>query len=181
MQKIQPMMNEIKKKHKDDKAAQQKAIMEFYKENKINPLSACFPLLIQLPIFFALFTVFRTSLSDGGVVGQLYGFVADPGAISNLFLGLVDLSKPNLVLALLTGAFQFVQSKMMMARSQASGNKTTDMMGKQMLYMFPIISVVISMSLPSGLALYWIVTTLFSIGQQYYIMRSTSEAEAKTV
>ena len=168
LQDLQPKMDEIKRKYKDDKEKQSKELMKFYQENKVNPLASCLPLLIQLPILFALYRAFMAGLTAKGFE-VLYPFVARPETINPMFLGLVDLSQKNLTLAILAGATQFIQSKMLMPKK-----KTKDMAGmmsKQMTYFMPVMTVFIAMSLPAGLALYWLVTTLFAIGQQYFIMK----------
>lgn len=172
LQQLQPQLGALKEKYKDDKQAQTKAIMEFYQQNKVNPFSSCLPLLIQLPILIALYRVMLTGL-NGAVTADLYSFVADPGDINTDFFGLVELSKPNFVFAFLAGAFQFLQSKMMVGKNQAgpATDKTARMMNMQLTYFMPIVTVVIAATLPAGLGLYWIMTTLFAIAQQYYIMR----------
>jgi YidC/Oxa1 family membrane protein insertase len=173
-------MNEIKNKYKDNKEEQTKALMDFYKENKINPLSSCLPMLIQLPIIFALYRVFREGLSEESF-DHLYSFVARPEVIDPNFLGIVNMSEANVVLAVLAGALQFVQAKMLMPKikknQQGKGmmGDISGMMSKQMTYFMPVMTVFIAISLPSGLALYWVATTLFTIGQQYLIMRSPDE------
>lgn len=169
LQQLQPKLDEIKEKHKGDKEAETKAILKFYQENKINPFSSCLPLLVQLPILIALYSVFRTGLS-GQIVGELYGFVQNPGIINTKFFGLLELAKPNTVFAVVAGASQFVQSKLMAPKTK-SKDKTAAMMSMQFTYVMPIITAVVAMSLPAGLSLYWIITTLFAIGQQWYIMR----------
>jgi len=83
---LQPKLQTLKDKHKDDKEAQSRAMMEFYKENKVNPLSSCLPLVIQLVILIALFQVFRTGL-NGATVSNLYSFVPNPGTISPTAFG----------------------------------------------------------------------------------------------
>lgn len=176
LQQIQPKLEEIKEKYKDDKEAQTKAVLKFYQENKINPLSSCLPLLIQLPLLIALYNVFRMGL-DGDISAKLYPFISDPGHIDSMFLGFVNLAKSNVIFALAAGASQFVQSKLM-APAKAKGNtpqdKTAAMMSMQFTYVMPIVTAVVAMSLPAGLSLYWIITTLFAIGQQWYIMRKRS-------
>lgn len=173
LQKLQPQLEAIKQKHKDDREAQAQATMEFYREHKVNPLSSCLPLLIQLPILIALYRVFLTSLNGNDLSQQLYGFVTNPGIINTSFLGLIDLSQRSLVLAVLAGAFQFVQSKMLVPKRAQAGpqDNISAVMNKQFVYVFPVLTVFISLSLPSGLALYWVVTTLFAILQQWYIMK----------
>src|SRR3989339_913851 len=86
LQELQPQMNEIKNRYKNNKEEQTKATMEFYKKNKINPLSSCLPLLIQLPIIFALYRVFTVGLKED-VTNYLYPFVSHPGNINPLFMG----------------------------------------------------------------------------------------------
>ncbi|MDP3993700.1 MAG: YidC/Oxa1 family membrane protein insertase [bacterium] len=171
LQKLQPKLNEIKEKYKNDKETQTKATLEFYKENKVNPFSSCLPLLVQLPILIALYRVFLTGL-NGEVSNELYAFVADPGAINTSFLGLVELGKSNIWFALAAGIFQFIQSKMIAPPKTGVPDKTASIMNAQLTYFMPVVTVLISMRLPAGLALYWAVTTLFAIGQQYYIMRT---------
>ncbi len=172
LQQLQPHLDEIREKHKDNKEAQTKAIMEFYQQKKVNPFSSCLPLLVQLPILIALYRVFLTGL-NGDVAAELYPFVANPGAINTNFLGVLELSTPSYVLAILAGGFQFIQSKMMAPARPKTSDKTSAMMSAQMTYLMPIITVFIAWQLPAGLSLYWVVTTLFAIGQQYYIMKKT--------
>lgn len=170
LQQLQPKLEEIKEKHKDDKEAQTKAVLEFYKQNKVNPLSSCLPLLVQLPILIALYQVFLTGLK-GNLGPELYPFIADPGVIHSNFLGLVELGKPNLLFGILAGVFQFIQSKMITPPAVSNNNRTAAIMSAQFTYFMPILTVIIAMRLPAGLALYWVVTTLFAIGQQYYIIK----------
>ena len=180
MQELQPKIKDLQSKHKDNKENQTKALMEFYKENKVNPFSSCLPMLIQLPIIFALYSVFRAGLSTINNE-QLYSFIRAPENINTMFLGIVNMSETNIFLAVLAGILQFIQSKLMFSKTKninppkgKSPRGLADMsglMGKQMLYLMPAMTVFIAMSLPSGLALYWVTTTLFAIGQQYVIMR----------
>jgi len=174
LQDIQPKIKEIQNKLKKNKEEQAKALMDLYKKEKINPLSGCLPLLVQLPILIALFLVLR-SLSSGILDGDiLYSFVSNPGEINPLFLGIMNLTAPSSVLAVLAGLFQFVQTKMITAKTKISAGAGPDfsqMMQKQMLYFFPILTVLILWRLPSAIGLYWLTTTLFAIGQQYLIFR----------
>lgn len=180
LQDLQPKIKKIQEQHKGDKEASSKALMEFYKENKVNPFSSCLPMLIQLPIIFALYSVFRAGLAEQSIE-LLYPFVEAPESINTYFFGLVNMAEPNAIMAVIAGALQFVQSKMMLSKtkkSNTSGKGIADMsgmMGKQMTYLMPALTVFIALSLPSGLALYWITTTLFAIGQQYVIMRSQGD------
>lgn len=174
---LQPKMNELRAKHKDNREEQAKAMMDLYREHKVNPFSSCLPVLIQLPILIALYQVFSKALR--GNLDGLYGFVSNPGTLDPKFLGLVDLAHPNIVFALLAGAAQFWQSRMVAKWSGNSSNQdmTTKALNIQMMYVLPIISVVIAWTLPAGLPLYWIVTTLFAVAQQYYVQRTHKTIE----
>lgn len=168
---LQPKINEIREKFKTDQQSQASAMMALYKEHKVNPFSSCLPLLIQLPIMISLYFVFTKALS--GNLEGLYSFVQKPESLSPMFLGILDLSKPNWVLAILAGLSQFWQSKLMTPnKNNASATDTTQkIMSMQMTYMLPIISVVIAWNFPAGLPLYWVVSTIFGVGQQYIINR----------
>ena len=169
MNDLQPKLTELREKHKDNKEAQAKAMMELYKEHKINPLSSCLPLLVQLPFLIALYQVFSKALNNN--LAGLYTFVKHPGSIDPKFLGLVDLSLPSIALGVIAGLAQFWQSKLMMPKSSPGQDATAKIMSMQTTYVLPVISVIIAIKLPAGLPLYWIVTTLFAVAQQYYIMR----------
>jgi YidC/Oxa1 family membrane protein insertase len=181
---LQPKIKEIQERYKNDKEQQSRAMMDFYKQNKVNPFGSCLPLIIQLVILFALFQVFQTGL-NGGALNNLYPFINNPGQINTISFGLLDLSKGNLYLAIFAGILQFIQSKQMLGlqpkTSSAPGGQAdmSQMMAKQMMYIFPLMTVFIGASLPAGLAVYWAITTLFAIGQQYVIMRNKLQAAAK--
>lgn len=172
LEELQPKIKEIQKKYKD-KEEQAREMMKFYKENKVNPVSGCLPLLIQLPIFIALYRLLiniSSMITNNGQIQGLYHFVANPGTINPVFLGLVNLAVPSVFLAVLAGLFQFIQSKIMFKTSskpQTVGQKMNiqQTMGRQMTYFMPLIIVFISLKFPAGLPLYWAVTTLFGIGE----------------
>jgi len=170
MNDLQPKLNEMREKHKNDREAQAKAMMDLYREHKINPFSSCLPLLIQLPILIGLYQVFRNALGGQQLTG-LYSFVRYPGVIDPYFLGFINLSVPNLALGVVAGIAQFWQSKLMMPKSQPGTDVTTRALQMQTTYILPLFSVIIALKLPAGLPLYWIITTVFAIAQQYYIMR----------
>lgn len=176
MSDLQPKLTEMREKHKDSKEAQAKAMMDLYKEHKVNPLSSCLPLLVQLPLLIALYQVFILGLGNSDLQSNLYSFVNNPGQLSPSFLGLIDLSKPNIVFGIVAGIAQFIQSKMMMKTNVAT-DTATKALAIQTVYVLPVLTVLISIKLPAGLPLYWIITTLFAIAQQYYIMRTSKKME----
>lgn len=170
---LQPKMDEIKHKYKDDKEQQAKAMMELYKVHKVNPLSSCLPLLIQLPILIALYQVFIKSLNGSQLTG-LYSFVKDPGVISPMFFNWINLANPNIPLAVIAALLQYYQAKLMLPKQQ-SQDTTAKMISYQTLYFLPAVTLFIGFSLPSSLPLYWIVTTVFGLAQQYYIIRKEAQ------
>lgn len=177
MSALQPKLAELKEKHKGNQQEHAKAMMDLYKEHDVNPLSSCLPMLVQLPFLIALYQVLAKALK--GNFAGLYSFVSNPGTLNPKFLGLVDLSHPNIVFAILAGAVQFAQSWMISKwqKPGATVDTTTKAMNIQMLYVLPVISAVIALKLPAGLPLYWVITTLFAIAQQAYINR-THEVKA---
>jgi len=170
---LQPKMNEIKEKYKDDKEQQAKAMMELYKIHKVNPISSCLPLLLQLPILIALYQVFMKSLSTDTLQG-IYSFVKVPEAINPMFLGFINLADKNIIMAVIAGLLQYYQTKISLPKVP-SNDQTTRIMTYQTLYFLPAVTVVLGFQFPAGLMLYWIVTTLFGIAQQYYIIRKEAK------
>lgn len=193
---LQPEVSKIKKKYKDSPQKIQEATMELYKKEEINPFGSCLPLLVQMPFLIGLFYVFlkfRDSgflkLTEEGILGQIYPFVQELSfikeyvaaneVISTSLLGLVNLAEPFWGLALVAGALQFVQSKMLAPKKK--GEDVSANIMSQMVYIFPIITVVIALRLPAALPLYWSVTTVFAIIQQYFVIhRDVEKLEKKS-
>lgn len=176
LSEIQPEIKKLQRQYKDDKQKQAQALMELYKEKKVNPMSGCLPLLVQLPILIALYQV-CLNVFKPDAFSALYSFVSNPGQVNPMFFGFIDLSLRNIPLAVLAGLAQFWQTKMILPKTDNNKSKTTKtggmaeqmsgMMNKQMLYFMPVLTVIIGFSLPGGLPLYWLVTTLLTVGQQY--------------
>lgn len=175
LSELQPKVQEIQQKYKNDKEKQAKETMGLYQKEKINPFGGCLPLLIQLPILIALFQVFWKGLQPEAMK-WLYSFVPHPGEIDPSFLGIINLSQASLPLAILAGITQFFQTKMITPKTLKPQTKDqmsqfSNMMQKQMLYFFPIFTVFILWKLPAAIGLYWVITALFSILQQYLIFK----------
>jgi YidC/Oxa1 family membrane protein insertase len=178
MQDLQPKLDALKEKLKGDQQGLAKATMELYKQEKISPFSSCLPLLIQFPFLIAVYSVFRNGLAGGEKMNALYSFIHNPGVLNPISFGLLDLSKPNIFLAILAGGAQWWVSKMLVAKKQPAvpGAKDESMaatMNKQMTIFMPLMTIFIGISLPAGLTLYWLVTTLLTGVQQLYIFRKT--------
>lgn len=171
LQDLQPKIEDLKKQYANDKAGLSKATMDMYKDNKVNPFSSCLPLLVQLPFLWAVYRVFSNGVNNK--LDLVYSFVSRPAAINTMFLGLVDLAKPNIYLAVLAGLAQFIQAKMLITKKPAiksEGSKDESMaaiMNKQMLYFMPALTIFIGISLPGGLTLYWFVLTALTALQQF--------------
>jgi len=176
LQDLQPKIDEIKKKYANKKEEMGRAMMGLYKENKVNPFSSCLPLLVQLPFLFAVFRVFRNGFTEE-TLNLTYSFISRPDQVNSLAFGFLELAKPNVFLAILAGAAQFWQAKMMMtkkAQTKSPGAKDENVMAimnKQMLYFMPALTVFIGLTLPGGLTLYWFITTLLMALQQLYIFK----------
>jgi len=162
MQKLQPKIKEIQKKHKENKEEQARVLLELYKEHKVNPFSGFALLIVQLPVFIALFQIFAH---------QALGSVFD----SHLFLGLINLEVKNIYLAVFAAGIQYLQSKMMLPKQTNKGEKGGPMesIGKTMVFIGPVFTVIILMNLPAALGLYWTVSNIFSVIQQFYINKKT--------
>ncbi len=188
LQQTQPKLKAIQEKYKNNKEELGRQLMKFYKENKINPFSSCLPLLIQLPILIALYQAFlavsqtdpTTHILLAKQLQHLYEPLRDFFAntpINPISLGFINLSaNKNFILALLAGAAQFWQSKMLLAKQPpkvagAKDESITAGMNKQMTYMMPIITIIFGLQFPAGLTLYWLFSTLFTVAQQYYIFK----------
>jgi YidC/Oxa1 family membrane protein insertase len=169
LQALQPKMNEIKEKYKGDAKKQNEETMKMYKEAGASPLGCCGPMIIQIVVVMILYKVFFIGF-DTANYNLLYDFTPRPDVINKIFIGL-DMSKPELwVLPILAGLLQLALS--LMTLPKVDPTKKADpavAMNRQMAFLFPIMTIFIGRSLPSGLALYWIITTIFSIAQQYYV------------
>lgn len=177
MQDLQPRIKAIQERFKQDKARQAKETMDLYKSAGVNPFSGCLPLLIQLPILIALYRVFWKGIGPDAVGNYLYPFIAAPESINYAFLGLIDLSKPFWPLAIVTGFFQYLQTRFSSADKQQTKDKGdfSNILQNQMLYFFPMFTVLILLRLPSALALYWLTTTIFTIFQQRVIYKRQNQ------
>ena len=169
---LQPKINKIKSEIKDSQE-QTKAIMALYKEEGHSPLGSCLPLLIQMPILIVLYYVFSHGLNANGF-SALYSFIPRPDTINTAFLGF-DLTKNDpWILPIVAAAFQLLLSYMMLPRKvpgvvEEKSNDPMAMMNKQMLFLPAVITVFFGRTMPAALVVYWIVTTVFSIGQQWYV------------
>lgn len=151
MQQLQPKMLKLREKYKNKKEKLNKEMMGLYKKNKVNPLGGCFPLLLQLPIFFALYSALSTAVE----------LRHEP-----FFGWIVDLSAPDglLITPILMGISMFLIQKM-------TPTGMMDPIQAKIMGMLPIIFTFFTFTFPTGLTLYWTTSNIISIGQQYFINR----------
>ena len=156
MRKLQPEIEKLKAKHGEDREKMNLAVMQLYQQHKVNPLGGCLPLLLQMPVFFALYAALQTSV-------ELY---REP------FLWISDLTRydPFYVLPLAMGVSQFVMQRL-------SPQPADNAQAKMLLYFMPIFFTVIMFRLPAGLALYIFANNLISMAQQQWLMRRSTRAE----
>jgi YidC/Oxa1 family membrane protein insertase len=169
MQKLQPLMAKIREKYKDDKQQMQRELMGLYKTYKVNPLGGCLPILIQIPVFFALFRILGNSIELRHAPFILW--ITDLSAPDRLFdfpFKIPFMSPPYgiPVLTLLMGASMFIQQKMQPAPGDPS-------QAKVMMFL-PVIFTIMFINFPSGLVLYWLTNNILSIGQQYRIKKGST-------
>lgn len=185
LQQLQPKINAVRAKHAQDQQKQAEEVMKLYKEHGVHPCGGCLPVLIQLPFLYAVFAVLRNGL-DPSYTHFLYASLAnfDLHSINVYFLGL-DLTHPDLyILPILTGVAQFVQMKLAQVKQKAKVHDITpkdsqepkqmkemEQATNSMVYMLPLLLAWFARSYPAGLALYWIFSTLFGIGQQIILNR----------
>jgi len=188
MQKIQPLMKKVQEKYKNDKERLNKELMALYKEHKVNPMSGCLPLLIQMPILILLFQTLRvfkyhipnTEIINGGflwIANQveilkdglpvIVGGLAAPEQLIGLGDGIFGIEYIG-ILPFLVGGSMYIQQKMTSTGSTTGKDGgSAQQTQKMMTIMMPLMIGFMSFSLPSGLTLYWFTSTLLGIGQQY--------------
>lgn len=189
MQEIQPKLEHIKKKYEGNKERIAQETMALWREHKVNPFGSCLPLLIQAPVLIALYYVIRNGLNPDAV-HFLYSPLrsVDLNNVHRNFLGVLDLMRINsFVLPLVIGILQFLQMKLALpkkARQQTTSHwqememkvetppqSEMEMANKTMVYIMPVMIGLFTASVPAGVGLYWGVSTLFAMGQQWVVNR----------
>jgi len=172
MKVLQPEMVRLKELHKNDKMKLQQEMMALYKKEKVNPMSGCLPILVQIPVFFALYKVLFVTIEMRQM--PFYGWIhdlseRDPTSIFNLF-GLLPYDVPGFLIIgvwpVLMGLSMYVQQKLNPA--------PTDDLQKKIFAFFPLFLTVILAPFPSGLVIYWTVNNILTMAQQVFIMRKTT-------
>ena len=176
MQSTQPQIQEIQKKYKDPKRRSEET-MKVYKEAGFSPLGCIWPMLIQMPIWFALFQSIRFTLGTTpesllGLSQRLYPweYLRTAPPLENQFLWM-DMGQPDttFIMAVLVGASTWVQQRMTMPASP-SADPQQQSMHQTMMYMMPLMFAFFTLQFPSGLALYWVATNVIGVVLQYFYM-----------
>src|SRR3989338_4353919 len=171
MNLLAPELNKIKASGAS-KEEQARLTFELYKTNKTNPFSGCLLILIQIPIIFALYYVFLKGMKFEN--GILYSFVQAPEHVNMLFLGFLDIGGKSLVLAILAGFSQYLQAHFMpqptkpKEKTGSFQESFAHSMQMQMKYIFPFLVAFIAYSVSGAIALYWLTSNVFAVGQQIY-------------
>ena len=172
MKALQPEMVRLKEVHKDDKMKLQQAMMALYKKEKVNPMSGCLPILVQIPVFFALYKVLFVTIEMRQM--PFYGWIQDlserdPTSLFNLF-GLLPYDVPSF---LVIGAWPVAMGLSMFIQQKLNPAPTDPMQAKIFMF-FPLFLTVILAPFPSGLVIYWTVNNVLTMAQQYVIMKRTA-------
>ena len=166
MQKFQPMMNKLREKYKDDPQRLNTETMKLYKEHKINPFAGCLPMVVQIPVFFALFTMLRSAIELRGATFLWIKDLSQPDTVAHL------VGYPVNILPILMGVSMIWQMKIT--------PQTGDQQQQKMMMFMPLMMLFFFYSSSSGLVLYWTVQQFLSIAQQWWSMRQPDNAAAAT-
>jgi YidC/Oxa1 family membrane protein insertase len=185
MQLLQPQMKEIQKKYKDDRAKQQEELMKLYRETGTNPFASCLPIILQMPIFFALFHVINVGIKGGQAVGAMTTAEAQNASEARIFgaplaATFMDPAGGNqttvrivcVLLIVAMSATTFITQRQLMVKNMPSGQDNP--MAQQMkilLYAYPFMFAIFGINFPVGVLLYWLTTNLWTMGQQFYVIR----------
>lgn len=188
LQDLQPKITKLREKYKDDRQKQGQELMKLYRENKVSPLSSCLPMILQLVLLIPLYQAFinglktdpETHLLVADQLNNLYGSlrsIYETAPINLVSFGFLNLgAKGGIVLGLIAGGLQFWQTWMLSRKKGPKGPAAKDenvaaSVNRQMLYLFPLLTIYLVSSFPAGIGVYWIVSTLFQLLQQWYFLK----------
>jgi len=177
LQKLQPEIAKIQAEHKNSKEKQVQKTLELYKQHKVNPFSGFLMLFIQLPILIVLYRLFLQGFTPE-TLKNLYSFISPPEHISNSFLGLIDLGAKSMIIAVLAAILQGLQSWLSLPKiKKDEALPPQAKIGRQMIFIGPIITLLILRSLPAAVGIYWLTTSVFSIVQQLFISKAIEKTK----
>jgi YidC/Oxa1 family membrane protein insertase len=191
---IQPIVKELQTKYKDDRQKLSEEMLKAYKEHNVNPFAGILLLFVQIPVLIAIYQV-SLNIFKPETYPALYSFITLPENFDPNFFGLLNVADArNIILALIVGISQYYQIKLIMKRNQPAKPKETKKskkkkskqpeepdfattLNKQMLFLMPILVTGFAYSLPVTMSLYWITTTVFTIGQEFFLIKQVDKAE----
>ena len=188
LKELTPELERIKTQFQNDKQRQASETMALYRREGVNPLSTILSLFLQIPVVFALYFVFVRSGLPEINHELLYGFLAEPGVISLSLLGLIDISKKSVILAVFAGATQFLQARLMAPQTPKKDSGSGEHAFKdelarslqlQMKYVFPALIGFFAYNFGGAVALYSATSNLFAIGQEMYVKRARGRESGK--
>jgi len=181
MKELEGPSKEIRKKYKDNREEQGRRLLELYREKKVNPLSGFVTLFIQLPVILGLYWVFLKAGLPNINTDLLYSFVPQPHNIHMAFLGLIDMASKSYPLAVLAGISQYFQAHYAIPKPAPRSKDASFQedfarsMQLQMKFVIPIVITVVAYIASAAVALYWITSNIFAIGQEIYVKRKMDE------
>lgn len=181
MREIEPLVRKVREDHATDREAQAKKMLELYREHGVNPFSSFFLLIVQLPILIALYWVVQGGLPFHAT--DLYGFLHLPENANVIFLGLIDLTKGSIPLAVIVGLSQHLQVRLSMpampiessGKTPGLGESITRSMQLNMKYVMPAVIALVSAGLPAAIALYWLTSNIFMIGHELVVRKKAQK------
>jgi len=187
MKKLEPEIKEIKEKYKNSKEEIARKTFELYKKNGTSPFSGCLVLLLQLPVIFALYYVFYKGLDIN--TDLFYSFIKYPAELHTNFLGLIEMHEKSIVLGVLAGVTQFIQGHITLPskkkgevveitkEKKSFQEEITSSMNMNIKYILPVFIAFIAYKISAAVALYWIVSNLFTIAQELYVRKKLTRQQ----
>lgn len=183
LKRIEKPMKEIREKYKENREEQGKKMLELYREHNVNPFSSFIVLFIQLPVIIGLYFVFLKGGLPDIDTSLLYSFISAPSDVSMSFLGFIDMAGKNIPLAVLAGISQHIQARLSMPASSPREENATFQedfarsLQAQVKYVLPFFIMFVAYVATAAVALYWITSNIFAIGQEIYVKKTIKDKE----
>jgi YidC/Oxa1 family membrane protein insertase len=183
MKELEEPMKEIREKYKDDRETQGRKLLELYREKGVNPFSSFATLLIQIPVILGLYFVFLKGGLPEVDTALLYSFIPEPDTVNMFFLNLIDMAGKSAPLAVLAGLTQYYQARLALPEQKPRSDDATFQedfarsMHMQMKYVLPVVIVFVAYLASAAVALYWITSNIFAIGQEIYVKKRLRQSQ----
>lgn len=178
MQKLQPEIQKIQHEHKHNREKQAQALMELYRQHRVNPFSGFLLILVQLPVLIVLYRLFLQGITPDSFA-NLYSFVSAPAELYHSLLGLIDLQSRSILIVVLAAVLQYAQGRLSLPkRREGDPDSTQAKVGRSMIWVGPALTVAILATLPAAVGVYWFASSAFSIIQQLIINKQLKSSNA---